>query len=205
MKQVDKTHYKFQRDTSKERWSSMWYQLNEVLRLKPDRVLEIGPGPNHFKTVGNLMELTVETMDLDPELKPDYVGSVTQIPPPDASFDVVRAFQILEHLPYDESLKAFKGMAWVSRGHIVISLPDTKPVWRYQFHIQKCASVDWLVQRPFWKMPMHVFNGEHYWEINKRGYELERVISDFSKICRLTKTYRVHSNPYHRFFVFDLL
>jgi len=44
-KQVDKSIYEFNRYMTKERWSSVWYQLNEVQRLKPEKVLEVGPGP----------------------------------------------------------------------------------------------------------------------------------------------------------------
>ena len=67
---------------------------------------------------------------------------------------------------------------------MVISLPDARPVWQYRFHTP------------------NVFDGKHFWEINKQGYDLARVISDLGKLCPLVKTYRVFENPYHRFFVF---
>jgi hypothetical protein len=44
---------------------------------------------------------------------------------------------------------------------------------------------------------------EHFWEINKRGYRLSRVVADFSKYLPLIRTFRVPENPYHRFFVFS--
>jgi ubiquinone/menaquinone biosynthesis C-methylase UbiE len=176
--------------------------LDEVIRLKPANVLEIGPGPGAFKQMPTLFGLRVETLDLDPDLKPDHVGSATALPFADASYDVVCAFQMLEHLPYQAALQAFSEMVRVSRRHVVISLPDARPVWPYWIHIPKFGNLALLFPRPIMKQPEHVFDGEHHWEINKKGYGLGRVIKDFGRLCQLTKTYRVFENPYHRFFVF---
>jgi predicted SAM-dependent methyltransferase len=202
-KQVDKQHYDFLRYVSKARWNSVWHQIDEVLKLKPDRVLEIGPGPGIFRKMMQLSDVRVETLDLDPELGPDHIGSATAIPLADSSFDVVCAFQMLEHLPYDRSLEAFSEMARVSARHIVISLPDAKPVWRYSLYVPKIGPLNWLLPRPFSEPKPHTFDGEHYWELNKLGSSVERVLNDFEKIARLTKTYRVFENPYHRFFIFQ--
>lgn len=202
-KQVNKAHYEFSRYMSKERWCSVWHQLDEIQKLKPENVLEVGPGPGLFKTVVATFGIKIETLDIDPDLKPDYVGSATAMPFPDATYDVVCAFQMLEHQPYEVSLQAFGEMVRVSRRHVVISLPDARCVWRYLIHVPKFGTHDFLVPCPQLNAPAHEFHGEHYWEINKRGYPLSRVIEDFSRSIRLVKTYRVRENPYHRFFIFE--
>ena len=202
-KQVEKNHYEFARYMNKGRWASVWHQLDEVIRLEPANVLEIGPGPGVFKQVAGLFGLTVETLDLDPDLKPDHVGSATAMPFADASYDVVCAFQMLEHLPYKTALQAFAEMVRVSRRHVVISLPDARPVWQYRYHVPKFGTRSLLFPRPILKQPEHVFDGEHHWEINKKGYDLAWVIKDFGRLCHLTRTYRVFENHYHRFFVFQ--
>ncbi|WP_339138116.1 MAG: class I SAM-dependent methyltransferase [Candidatus Electrothrix sp. GW3-4] len=200
-KQVDKDQYEFLRYMSKARWNSLWHQLDEVIRLKPERVLEIGPGLDVFKNTAGLYGVKVETLDIDPELKPDHVGSATALPFDDNSFDVVCAFQMLEHLPYETALQAFREMTRVSRGHIVISLPDAKPVWRYLFYLPKIGNFDWLLPRPFARMKTHHFDGEHHWEINKRGYPLEMLLRDLCEISEVIYTYRVKEKPFHRFLV----
>lgn len=200
--QVGKAHYEFARYMDKSRWASVWHQLDEVVRLKPINVLEIGPGPGIFKQAATLFGIRVETLDLDPDLKPDCVGSATALPFVEASYDVVCAFQMLEHLPYENAMQAFAEMVRVSRRHVVISLPDARPVWPYRLHIPKLGTLSLLVPRPILTRREHVFDGEHYWEINKKGYALSRIIHNLDRLCPLVKTYRVFEDPYYRFFVF---
>lgn len=202
-KQVDKSQYEFSRYMPKNRWCSLWYQLDEIQKLKPKCVLEVGPGPGLFKMVASTFGISVETLDLDPELMPDHVGTATAMKFTDGFYDVVCAFQMLEHLPYEAALQAFKEMARVSRNNVVISLPDARAVWRYQIHIPKFGVHDFFIPRPQLKVPVHKFDGEHYWEINKRGYQLSKVISDLTKHIPLTKTFLIPENPWHRFFVFE--
>lgn len=201
-KQVDRSHYEFSHYMDKGRWDSVWHQLDEVARVKPSQVLEIGPGPGVFKSVASQLGLNVETMDTDPDLKPDHLGSATDIPILDDAYDVVCAFQMLEHLPYCDSLRAFREMARVSRRYIIISLPNAKPVWRCQLQVPRKGVMNFLLSNPFWKPRQHQFDGEHYWEINVTGFPLSKVLSDLSNICKLERNYRVYEKPHHHFFVF---
>lgn len=203
-KQVEKEHYKFTRYLSKRRWASMWHQVDEVLAFAPETVLEIGPGPGVFKALISQFGTKVETLDIDPELQPDYVESADNMPFEDGAFDVVCAFQMLEHVPYEVSLAIFCEMARVAKKGIVISLPDAKPAWPYAIYIPKIGTLHFHLNRPRVRPKEHVFDGEHYWEINKAGFPLSRIQSDLEKAAgtSLVRTYRVNENPYHRFFIF---
>jgi SAM-dependent methyltransferase len=203
-KQVDKSHYCFDNYISKKRWISLWHQLDEVLSLQPENVLEVGPGPGMFKKMAAVFGLTVKTIDVDPDLAPDYVASVTNLPFQDHDFDCVCAFQVLEHLPYAQALEAFEEMVRVSKKNIVISLPDAKKLYYYHFTIPKIGTKQVFLPRPPLKPVLHHFDGQHYWEINKKGYVLKDIIADFcSHNVELIKTYRVKEYLYHRFFVFE--
>jgi SAM-dependent methyltransferase len=205
-KQVDKSHYAFSKYITKQRWASMWHQLDEVLKLEPKRVLEVGPGPGVFKAMATLFGVHVETLDIDPELKPDHVASVFDMPFEDSSFDVVCAFQMLEHLPFDQSLQAFREMSRVASRAIVMSLPDADTRWPMSIYLPKVGPVAFSVPRPRLRRPKHVFDGEHHWEIGKAGCPLKQVVAALAGngIVKLDYTFRVHEHPYHRFFVFSL-
>jgi len=201
--QVNEGHYAFSRYMSKQRWASIWHQLDEIIKLDPERVLEIGPGAGVVKAMSKVFHLSIETLDIDPALGPDHLGSATALPFENNVFDVVCAFQMLEHLPYEKSLQAFEEMVRVSTRNVIISLPDAWRTWRYVAYVPKFGSYDFLLPRPQRKLPVHKFDGEHYWEINKSGYALNEVVKDLSRYCQLKCTYRVQENPYHRFFVFQ--
>ncbi len=204
-KQVDKSHYAFENYMPIQRWCSVWHQFDEINKLKPEYILEVGAGLGLLKNISKLFGFTIETLDIDPELNPDHVGSATNMPFSDFTYDVVCAFQMLEHLPYESSLQAFNEMVRVSRRNIVISLPDVKTGWQFQFHFSKLGGYGVSVSNPFFIPQEHKFDGEHYWEISKRGYKLDKVVSDLSVYAHLLRTYRVREMPFHRFFIFERL
>ena len=204
-KQVNKSHYKFDEYIDKRRWASMWHQIDEVVQLNPESILEIGPGPGIFKALANVFGFNVKTLDLAEDLNPDYVASATNIPLDDNQFDICCAFQMLEHLPFDVAKIAFSEMTRVAKKYIIISLPDAKKIWPYSFYIPKVGQKFFHIRKPLDFTRPHVFDGQHYWEINKKDYELGTVVSELLKSSgdvELIRTYRVNENPYHRFFVF---
>lgn len=204
--QVDRSHYTFASYMEKPRWISVWHQLDEVQRFGPATVLEIGVGSGLFKVAASLFGLDVKTLDIAADLNPDYLGSADAIPLSDGSIDVVCAFQVLEHMPFELSLAALAEMRRVARKAVVISLPDAKGVWVSCVKLPLLKTRRWMIPNPLARAKVHVFDGEHYWEVNKRDYPLDRVLSSMRKIMpdASVSTYRVHENPYHRFFVFTL-
>ncbi len=206
MKQVEKEHYRFTDYMTKKRWASIWHQIDEVNSLDAETVLEVGPGLGVFKSMAASVGLSVETLDIDPDLNPDYVGSAEALPFKDNSFDAVCCFQVLEHFSYNVSLSIFQEMARVSRKYLVVSIPDIAPLVGIQINIPKVRTLTVRIPWNLYKVKKHVFDGEHYWELNKKGYALNKVVYDLKSIsgATLKKTYRVPENPYHRFFVFEV-
>jgi hypothetical protein len=62
-----------------------------------------------------------------------------------------------------------------------------------------------LVEKKFaWKIPhhpTHTFNGEHYWEIGKKGYELGVVRNAIENEFVIEKEFVPFENQYHHFFI----
>ena len=203
-KQVDKSHYAFSRYMHKRRWASVWHQMNEVVSFNPDRVLEVGPGPGVLKSTLNLFGVRVETVDIDPELNPDHVCSVLDLPFEDCEFDVVCAFQMLEHLPFEESVIAFSEMSRVARKAVILSLPDATRRIPLVIHMPKLCDLRIFFPKFWMKKKENHFDGEHYWEVNKNGYTYDAVRQKFSLKSKFSnfRTFNVPEYPYHRFFVF---
>jgi SAM-dependent methyltransferase len=202
-KQVDRNAYRFERYCGLDRWGSYWYQLETVLALAPESVVEVGAGDHVF---GNYLRanthVSYRSCDIAEDLHPDIVGSVDALPLPDASVDAVVAFEVLEHLPFERFEKALLELRRVARRAVVLSLPHYGPSIRFSFKIPFFGE-----KRFAWKIPhhpVHVWNGQHYWEIGKKGYELPVVISAIEKHFILERHFVPFENQYHHFFILKL-
>jgi SAM-dependent methyltransferase len=200
--QVESNHYFKQSYDSKERFISYWHQINELIKLKPTSILEIGIGNSLVSNYLKQRGYNITSMDIDPRLNPDTVGSVINIPFFDGSFEVVACFELLEHLSYEQFSTALRELHRVSKKYSVLSLPDASLVYRLCIQIPKIGDFKKLVPLPQLKVPKHEFDGQHYWEIGKADFHLHRILKDMEKAgFYIMKTYRVFEIPYHRFFV----
>lgn len=203
-RQVGVEHYDFRRYMSKGRWSSIWHQVSAILEFEPKITLEIGPGGGVLKAVMESLGFSFETLDVDPQLNPDYTCSADDMPFDDRKYNVVCAFQVLEHMPFEDSLKVFSEMCRVAEDAVVISLPDAKKQWSSVVSFPFVRVLRFSFSNPIFSANEHVFDGEHYWEVNKKGYEFDGVCQRLREVSvgYHMSTYRVFENPYHRFFVF---
>ena len=132
------------------------------------------------------------------------VGSVLAIPFNDESFDVVSCCEILEHLPYIEFSNALKEIRRVSQKHVVLSLPDATTVYRVNIELPRIRPIKILVNHPSHRPVDHVFDGEHFWEIGKKGYSVKQIEFDITHSeLSIVNTYRVYEFYYQRFFVLE--
>ncbi|AEM78220.1 class I SAM-dependent methyltransferase [Thermoanaerobacter wiegelii] len=199
--QVDPGHYFNKSYDTKERFISYWHQINEIMELNPKKVLEIGVGNGFVSKYLKERGVNVVTLDIDERLKPDAVGSVLDIPFSESSFDVVACYEVLEHLPYENFKKALSEIFRVSKSYAILSLPDASRVYRLYVHIPRVGIIKKLIPLPRLRPPVHKFDGEHYWEIGKAGYPLNKITKDIESVgFNIVKTYRVFEYPYHRFF-----
>lgn len=199
MKQVDKEAYQFERYVGLDRWSSYYYQLREILAQDPKSVLEVGAGDH---VVGNYLKgrgITYTSADIAEDLSPDVVADVTNLPFPDGTFDLVCAFEVLEHLPFETFEPALRELQRVSKRDVIISLPHFGPPVKLYFKIPFLPEVRFAFKIPYPRK--HVFNGQHYWEIGKRGYPPSRVRTILEKYYSLQKEFVPFENQYHHFFV----
>lgn len=196
-------HYFSEKYNDKFRWLSYWHQINEVLRLKPKNVLEVGSGN---KTVYDYLKrrgIAVFCADINSKLKPDFLASATNLKGiENCQFDVVLCCQVLEHLPFEKFEASLKELKRVCQRFIVLSLPHCGPYFKFNFHLPL------LGERTIFLKISGVnkskFSDGHYWEIGERGYPLRKIKKCFKKVgLKINKTFLLPERPFHRFFILE--
>ena len=185
-----------------ERWDSFWHQIDFVRRESPKSVLEIGPGPGIVTRALCDAGIAVTTLDVAEDVHPDVVGSITSLPLPDRSFDVVLAAEVLEHISAEDVSSAFKELSRVARDRVVISVPTPGMSVLLIGKFPCTPRFQVFIKIPFfWRE--HAFDGQHYWELSTRGRSM-RWFTACAKVAglKLVRTVIYPDAPYHRFFVF---
>ena len=182
---------------SPERWTSYFTQVDEVLSFHPGTCLEIGVGNRIVTQALKTHGIALTTLDIDPALQPDTVGSVERIPSPDQSFDVVLCAEVLEHLPFEKFETCLREIARVSKAGAVLSLPH----WGYTIRgILDLPIIKW---RWVWKLPIAralPAGGEHQWEIGRTGHSAASVRRVIERVFVIEKEWLSPWNPYHHFY-----
>lgn len=201
--QVSKEHYFAPSYLNGERWASYLHQFEMALRCSPRSLLEIGPGD---RTVSEALEkrgIAVTTADIAEDLSPDVRASATELPFEDGSFDTVLAAEILEHIRFEDVPGALREICRVSKRFAVISLPHAGIVFSLGFKLPLLPRFDYIRKLPFfWRS--HRFQGEHYWELGKRGFSTSRIKKLFRAQGFAIREARIYADdPAHYFFVLE--
>ena len=189
------------------RFSSYWYQIKEIIaccKQQTDKILEIGPGNKFLSDYFLRRDYSIQTMDIDEQYEPDIVGTVLSIPKKDNFYKVVMAFQVLEHLPFEEFDKALLEMERVSSEYVIFSVPDVRYFFEFRFSFfsssktwYKILSFRRLTNRKLPTTPV----GGHHWEIGRPGFSVKKIISNIPGQFEVVREYRIPCNPIHHIFV----
>ncbi len=200
--QVDHSHYNDLSYNEQGRFNSYWHQIDWAIKLKPQTILEIGTGNGFVNFALKGSGFRVTTIDIDPDLKPDILGSVLSIPVEDNAFDLAMCCQVLEHLPYENFVPALTEIRRVIRKDLILSLPDLERVYRLSMQLPGLGEKKFIIRIPRLKPIDWKFNGEHYWNISCKGFPLSRITGDIEKAgFRIDANYCVYEMPWHRFFI----
>lgn len=201
--QVPSSHYFNTAYISQDRWLSYWHQINLALSFKSQSVLEVGVGNQIVAKTLKKFGVRMTTLDIDPELKPDVVGSVTEIPFEALSFDASMACEVLEHLPFDQFQKALSEIHRVTKKFVLISLPHRGSPVYLVWKVPLFKSHELFFKIPhFWKKKTST--PEHYWELGMHGFSIKRIRLEIESHGFRIKEYKIYANdPAHCFFVLE--
>lgn len=205
--QVNKEHYHRNYD-SITRFVSYFYQIDLIKKLNPHHILEIWVWN---KTVSNYLKengMKIDTCDFDKNLNPDYVADIRNLPFKDQTYDVVVAYEIIEHIPREEVDKALSELHRVSNKYVIVSIPYAS-AW-FEFII-KIPLLDRIIKNNFiniffripyffWKIK---FNGEHYWEMWRKWYPISKIRTILKKYFNIINEVRPIMNHLHYFFILE--
>lgn len=200
--QVNKLHYEFLRYEHANRFASYYYQIKTILELNINKIIEVGEGNGFTSRELKRIKFDIQTADFDVSLSPDVVCDVRRLPFKSNSCECACAFQLLEHIPYEEVHFALFELKRISTRYIFISLPDASKYIKIAVNLPKIGKMGKLLAlNRFFKKP-HKFDGQHFWEINKKGFSESKIRKKI--ICsdwELEKETRLFENPYHRFYL----
>lgn len=178
--QVDKEHYFGDKYNHKARWLSYYYQIKEVINLKPAKILEIGIGNGLVAKYLQERNYNLTTLDLDKELKPDITASVLKMPVEDNGFDLILCAEVLEHLPFENFSQALDEIKRVAKNNVILSLPDhRRTLLNFTVKFPFIRQFNIFIKIPSFKK--HKFDGQHYWEIGKSGYPVSKIKENIKK------------------------
>ena len=204
-KQVAKDYYFNKKYLNLERFISYYYQIDTIRSVaKSGKILFIGPGDKIVSDYLNKVGFDVDTFDIDKELEPSYVGDVRDLSFSDNEYDIVVAFEVLEHVPFDDFQPILEKMNKIAKQAVLISIPN------------RLTSLEFLVKFPgirslfkkefvyfsidkYLRFPGFEVSGQHYWEIDKKEFNKKRV---GAKVKEVFGSYETRKPILHRYQTF---
>jgi hypothetical protein len=204
---VDKNHYLQRKYASLERFISYFYQIDFIRKAKAKKILFIGVGDGLVSDyLKKIPEMEIVTYDIDPALHPDVVGDVRRLNFKDNEFDLVAAFEVLEHIPFKEFPMALSDLARISKEKVILSLPFRQMSFEL---IIRLPFIRTLFKRSFlrflWIIPIRFpgpeVSGQHYWEIDRKQFPIKKIRLIIKKNFDILFEQKALLNPYRYFFI----
>ena len=164
---------------SREHWELYWYQqkLMEGSIQPGDTFLEIGVGSgftaNYLRSKGT----EVTTIDIDKSKNPDIVANVVNYQF-SQQYDHVLAFEVFEHIPFEEFVAALKKIRKICRKHLFFSVPrNEKTLFSADLLLPLLGKRNITLS----KLRGKIREPHHFWEVDHNQISqkfLEKTVSE---------------------------
>lgn len=161
---------------TEKHWRLYWQQQNLMQGLlgPGDRVLEIGVGSGFTANYLRSKGVSVTTLDIDEGKQPDIVANITLYDFPDR-YDAVLAFEIFEHIPYEQFLSALPHVAAAAGRHLFLSVPRNRrlvAMFRLKLPKLKARGAELRMKRG------RIDDPHHFWEVDHGDVTVESLERD---------------------------
>jgi len=174
-----------------------------------DTLLEIGKGNGYFSHfVQTYFNQTVKTVDIVPELKPDFCVDIGSREFALAkTFDIGVCFEVMEHIEWDRLNIVVENLRKHIKKYLIISVPDANFFLQFKVNrlFLKYIPLNQTLSIPrFFRNKKTIVNS-HFWEIgiyhSKRRITDKILISEVLGIENVLSHRRGRYFPGHHFFV----
>jgi uncharacterized UPF0146 family protein len=161
---------------TEDHWRLYWQQQEIIQRYVTEKntILEIGVGSSFAANYLKSKNFSVTTFDIDKEKKPDIVGNIVECNWTNMKFNHILAFEVFEHIPFEEFKVALENLRSVVENHIIISLPlNVHRLFECEYKIPKFKRNMIRIQIPKNKITTE----SHFWEVGYDKYS-ENFVED---------------------------
>lgn len=160
-------------------WRYYWHQQELISNYikKDDSILEIGVGSkftsNYLKSRG----YNITTIDIDKDKDPDIVANIVNHKF-DKKFDHILAFEIFEHIPFEDFKIALKNISNNCNKNLFISLPRNEKHWfrlSLDFKIFQIKNFQITTKRN------KIKSKYHYWEVDYKNHTKKNILRLFNE------------------------
>ena len=197
----------------KARWIHYFNQIrfvaDEIRRgggnINSFSVLEVGPSHGLVNSYLKKFGVYAKTLDIKPEYKPDFLGSVFAMPIPDNTFDMVIACEVLEHYPFAELKKGLAELRRVSKKTVLFSCPDARRIlFSVAIKTPFFKEIKFAVRIPTLKTHTAKHQGDHHWEIGKLDYPPSKIRNEIIDAGFLVREELVYPDtPKNHYFLLE--
>lgn len=200
-------------------WLDYYYQYRLVANTKRRNILEVGKGPGVFEAILRHFNYNVTTADNNPGTAPDYLCDIRKLPFPNGSYDVVCAYEVLEHIPFSDFKVALSEMSRVSKRYLAISLPYASIYLSVAIMAPQAVILKKIYQTlgiklgepiklnlslPLFFLGTRLMHKEHCWEMGRRGYTKKRIGKTIEEAgLKIVKKEDRVLLPYHVFYLLE--
>jgi hypothetical protein len=177
--------YKFSSDwitdlETYNRWNLYWQQqklLHNSIN-QSDKIAEIGVGTkftyNYLKSKG----YNVTSIDIDPDKNPDILLNIVECDPSQLKFDTILAFNIFEHIPFEEFLSTIDKFSSADISNIFFSVPLNKKIlFEFKLRIGRYLNKEIV----FDKRRNKITAEHHHWELDYKEYTKHKLVAELSQ------------------------
>lgn len=182
-------------------WEAFRFQIKAVRELLDQgTVLEIGRGSGVVNAVLNATGLKAESLDINENLNPTYVGDISRadyVPP--KLYDCVLCAEVLEHIPFEHFDTCLANIRKSTKKYAVITLPTCR---RKMFYIELGAGSH-VKRIPFGAIRIPI-STSHFWEINSDKYcSYKEVLSHIERFFTVKDRGVILKCQYHNYYILE--